>query len=62
MDYLLKDVTERLNLAESRITCMNTEKAKLDERLQARRPSGLKSSLGYVCKKDKPSHVNKASN
>lgn len=41
----VKDVTKRLNLAESRITCMNTGKAKLDEMLQAGRPTWLKTAL-----------------
>lgn len=45
---LLKDVTKRLQHAESRITWMNTRKVKLDEILEEGRPAGLKTSLGYL--------------
>lgn len=42
----VKNVTKRLKGAESRIACMNTGKVKLDEILEASRPTGLKT--GYV--------------
>lgn len=44
----VKDVTERLNLTDSRITRMNKGKAKLEKMLQAKRRTGLKTGLGYI--------------
>lgn len=41
---------------------MNTRKAKLDAMLQARRPIGLKTSLGYVGEKHNMNGVNKNRN
>lgn len=48
----VKDVIDRLNHAESRITRMNTRKVKLDEMLQIGRPTGVKTGLGYVGEKN----------
>lgn len=55
----VKDVNERLNFDESRITCMNTGKAKLDKMLQTGRPVGLQTGLQYVGEKQNTRNIKK---
>lgn len=53
----IKDVTERLNLVESRITRLNIGKEKHDEILQARKLIGLKIGLRCIAEKLNPSNI-----
>lgn len=55
-------MTERLKYVKSRIAHINTEKAKLDEILEAGRLARLKTGLGYVGDKHNTNVVNKTSN